>query len=140
MMRANIPCVRWISRWGKFKVFRPSPSPNIYDIISDSQNNEYFTVFGADQIGRIDAKTGKIELYKTPMPNSAPHRGSMDSHGHLWFAEFRGNLIGMFDTEAQHFQEWTPPTPWAKVGVFLRSRPEDALCPTNCCGSRWFVA
>ena len=64
---------------GKFEVFRPfpEPSPNIYDVISDSQNNAYFTVFGADQIGRIDAKTEEITLYKTPIPNSAPRRGAI---------------------------------------------------------------
>ena len=114
---------------GKFQVFRPfrAPSPNIYDIISDSQNNGYFTVFGADQIGKIDSKTGEITLYKTPTPNSAPRRGSMDSRGHLWFAEYRGNRIGMFDTETQRFQEWLPPTPWAQ--------PYDVVADKN--GEAW---
>jgi virginiamycin B lyase len=115
---------------GKFgEVFQPfpEPSPNIYDVISDSQNNAYFTVFGADQIGRIDAKTGKITLYKTPTPNSAPRRGSMDSRGHFWFGEYRGNRIGMFDPETQRFQEWTPPTPWAQ--------PYDVVADRN--GEAW---
>src|SRR5882762_8949046 len=114
---------------GQFEVFQPfpEPSPNIYDVISDSQNNAYFTVFGADQIGRIDAKTRNITLYKTPTPNSAPRRGSMDSRGHLWFGEFRGNRIGMFDTETQRFQEWMPPTPWAQ--------PYDVVADKN--GEAW---
>ncbi len=114
---------------GKFEVFQPfpEPSPNIYDVISDSQNNAYFTVFGADQIGRIDAKRGKIAFFKTPTPNSSPRRGSMDSRGHLWFGEFRGNRIGMFDTETQRFQEWTPPTPWAQ--------PYDVVADKN--GEAW---
>jgi len=100
---------------GKFEVFRPfkEPSPNIYDVISDSQNNAYFTVFGADQIGRIDAKTGKITLYKTPTPNSAPRRGTIGPHDRFWFGEFRGGRIGMFEPDTQKFQEWVPPTPWA---------------------------
>ena len=105
----------------------PEPSPNIYDVISDSQNNAYFTVFGNDQIGRIDAKTGKITLYKTPTPNSSPRRGSMDARGHLWFGEFRANRIGMFDPETQRFQEWTPPTPWAQ--------PYDVVADKN--GEAW---
>jgi virginiamycin B lyase len=114
---------------GKFEIFRPfpAPSPNIYDIISDSQNNGYFTVFGADQIGKVDAKTGKITLYKTPTPNSAPRRGSMDSSGHFWFAEYRGNRIGMFDTETERFKEWVPPTPWAQ--------PYDVVADKN--GEAW---
>ena len=105
----------------------PAPSPNIYDVISDSRNNAFFTVFGADQIGKIDAKTGKITLYKTPTPNSAPRRGSMDARGHFWFGEYRGNKIGMFDPETERFQEWTPPTPWAQ--------PYDVVADKN--GEAW---
>src|SRR5258708_2486692 len=65
---------------GKFEVFAPFaiPKPNIYDVISDSQNNVWFTVFGGAQIGRIDAKSGKIALYQTPTKGSAPRRGMMD--------------------------------------------------------------
>jgi virginiamycin B lyase len=100
---------------GKFELFTPypEPSPNIYDVISDAQNNAYFTTFGLAEIGKIDAKTGKINYYKTPTPNSAPRRGSLDSAGHIWFGEYRGDRIGMFDPETEKFQEWTPPTPWA---------------------------
>ena len=53
---------------GKFEVFEPFkiPRPNIYDVISDAKNNVYFTVFGRGDIGRIDAKTGEINIWKTP--------------------------------------------------------------------------
>lgn len=98
---------------GKFEVFEPYriPRPNIYDVISDTRNNVYFTVFGAEHIGRIDARTGKIELYQTPTRNSAPRRGMLDSEGRLWFGENRGDRIGMFDTRTERFQEWAAPTP-----------------------------
>lgn len=114
---------------GKFELFKPfpDPSPNIYDVISDARNNAYFTVFGADQIGKIDAKSGKITLYKTPTPNSAPRRGSIDSLGHLWFGEYRGNRIGMFDPETEQIREWAPPTPWAM--------PYDVVADKN--GEAW---
>jgi streptogramin lyase len=98
---------------GKWETFEPFkvPRPNIYDVISDAQNNAYFTVYGREHIGRIDAKTGKITLYQTPTPHSAPRRGMMDSQGRLWFGENRGDRIGMFDTKTERFQEWAPPTP-----------------------------
>ena len=69
----------------------------------------------------------RSSLYKTPTPNSAPRRGSMDSRGHVWFAEYRGNKIAMFDTETQRFQEWMPPTPWAQ--------PYDVVADKN--GEAW---
>jgi streptogramin lyase len=97
---------------GKFEVFEPFtiPRPNIYDVISDPQNNVYFTVFGGEQIGKIDAKTGKISLYKTPTAGSAPRRGMLDKEGGLWFGENRGDKIGMLDTKTERFQEWQAPT------------------------------
>ena len=36
----------------------------------------------------------------------------MDAQDRLWFAEYRGNKIGMFDTREEKFQEWALPTPW----------------------------
>jgi virginiamycin B lyase len=100
---------------GKFEVFAPYaiPRPNIYDVISDSQNNAYFTVMGKEHIGRIDAKTGKITLHQTPTAGSGPRRGMIDPEGRLWFGENRGDRIGMFDTKTEQFKEWAPPTPWS---------------------------
>jgi virginiamycin B lyase len=97
---------------GKFEVFEPFriPRPNIYDVISDSQNNVYFTVFGREDIGRIDAKTGKITLYPTPSKGSAPRRGMIDGQGRVWFGENRADRIGMFDSRTERFQEWAAPT------------------------------
>ena len=97
----------------KFEAFAPYevPRPNIYDVISDPQNNVYFTVLGKETIGRIDAKTGKIAFYQTPTPGSGPRRGMLDSRGQLWFGENRGDRIGMFDTKTAQFREWPAPTP-----------------------------
>jgi virginiamycin B lyase len=98
---------------GKFESFAPFaiPRPNIYDVISDPQNNVYFTVLGKEDIGRIDAATGKITLRQTPTPGSGPRRGMLDRDGRLWFGENRGDRIGMFDTRTEQFKEWPAPTP-----------------------------
>jgi streptogramin lyase len=97
---------------GKFDVFEPYaiPRPNVYDVIPDSQNNGYFLVLGAGDVGRIDGKTGKITIYKTPTPGSGPRRGMMDAQDRLWFGENNGDRIGMFDTRTEQFQEWAAPT------------------------------
>jgi streptogramin lyase len=98
---------------GKFEVFAPYeiPRPNVYDVIPDSQNNGYFLVLGAGDVGRIDAKSGEIKIYKTPTPGSGPRRGMMDAQDRLWFGENNGDRIGMFDTRKEVFQEWAAPTP-----------------------------
>ena len=98
---------------GKFEVFEPYkvPRPNVYDVIPDRQNNGFFLPLGSEEVGRIDAKTGAITMYKTPTAGSGPRRGMMDSQERLWFGENRADRIGMFDTKTKQFQEWRAPTP-----------------------------
>jgi streptogramin lyase/alpha-beta hydrolase superfamily lysophospholipase len=98
---------------GKFDVFEPYkiPRPNVYDVIPDSRNNGHFLVLGAEDVGRINAKTGEITIFKTPTARSGPRRGMMDSQDRLWFGENNGDRIGMFDTRTERFQEWAAPTP-----------------------------
>lgn len=100
---------------GKFDVFEPYkiPRPNIYDVIPDSKNNGYFLVLGSEDVGRIDAKSGEIKIFKTPTTRSGPRRGMMDAQDRLWFGENNGDRIGMFDTRTERFQEWRVPTPGA---------------------------
>jgi streptogramin lyase len=107
--------LRLDTRSGEFEVFEPYkiPRPNVYDVIPDSHNNGYFLPLGSEEIGRIDAKTGKITMYKTPTRGSGPRRGMMDAQERLWFGENRADRIGMFDTRTERFQEWPAPTPGA---------------------------
>jgi virginiamycin B lyase len=114
---------------GKFEAFAPYPipRPNIYDVISDSANNGWFTVMGGEEIGRINAKTGEITKYRTPTPGSGPRRGMIDQEGRFWFGENRGDRIGMFDTRSGQFKEWKPPT--------VESWPYDVTADKN--GEAW---
>jgi len=105
---------------GKFEPFEPfkgafekGENHNIYDVVPDSHNNAYFTDFEQGQIGRIDAKTGKITFYPTPTPYSRPRRAWMDAQDRFWFAEYRTNRVGMFDTRTERFREWEAPNPWS---------------------------
>ncbi len=97
---------------GAFEVFAPYPipRPNVYDIVPDKDNNGWYLPLGAEEVGRIDAKTGAITMFKTPTPGSGPRRGMMDAEERLWFGENRGDRIGMFDTKTRQFKEWRPPT------------------------------
>jgi streptogramin lyase len=116
---------------GKLETFEPfkgmTGPHNIYDVIPDSKNNVYFTDFRQRHIGRIDAKTGTVDLFEIPTPNSAPRRGSMDTQDRLWFGEYRGDRIGMFDTKREEFKEWLIPPKW--------SSPYDVVVDRN--GEAW---
>ena len=100
--------------WETWEPFKDAPvGHNIYDVISDSQNNAWFTDIGRETIGRIDAKTKEVRLYETPTKSSGPRRGIMDGQDRIWFGQYRGNQIAMFDTRTERFQEWAVPTPWS---------------------------
>ena len=97
--------------WAPFK--EAKEPHNIYDVISDSKNNAFFTDFRQRHIGRIDAKTGEVKLFATPTEGSSPRRGNMDAQDRLWFGEYRGHRIGMLDTKTEKFREWLVPTPYS---------------------------
>ena len=86
-----------------------------YGVASDSKNNFYGMNLNGTYIIKVDASTKKVTPYATPTPNSGPRRGHVDGQDRLWFAEFRGNRIGMFDTRTEQFKEWAVPTPWTNV-------------------------
>ena len=92
---------------GKFDTFEPfkglKDAHNPYDVMPSVDNNIYFTDFSQEHIGYIDAKTGKTSFYKTPSARTAPRRGMVDAQDRVWFAEYRGNRIGMFDPKTQKY-------------------------------------
>ena len=115
---------------GRIETFEPfkgmSGPHNIYDVIPDSKNNIYFTDFRQRHIGRLDARTGKIDLFETPTANSAPRRGWMDAQDRLWFGEYRADRIGMFDTKKEEFKEWPIPPRWSSPYDVVVDRNGDA--------------
>jgi virginiamycin B lyase len=83
-----------------------------YGVAVDSMNNFYGMELGGDHVTRVDAKTLVSTPHRTPTPDSGPRRGHMDQEDRLWFGEFRGNRIAMFDTKAEEFKEWELPVAW----------------------------
>jgi streptogramin lyase len=98
---------------GEFKIPGETRTINAYGIPSDSQNNLYLLEFGANNIGRIDAKTKEFKVFSTVTPNSRPRRGRFDEQDRLWFAEYGANGIGMLDPKTGNIQEWRLPTAWS---------------------------
>ncbi len=94
---------------GEYKMFDPKP---LYGVVADSRGNGYGLELSNQDILKVDAVTGEATRYSTPTKNSGPRRGRTDAQDRLWFGEFRGNKIGMFDTRSGTFREWPVPTPW----------------------------
>src|SRR5262245_3868488 len=83
-----------------------------YGVVSDSKNNFFGLNLQGQYIIKVDAKTRNVIAYPTLTANAGPRRGHMDSQDRLWFAEFRANKIGMFDTNAERMHEFDVQIPW----------------------------
>jgi virginiamycin B lyase len=116
---------------GQVETFQPygehKEGHSIDCIASDPMNNLVFCDGEGGNIGEIAATTGKVDLYRTPSPDSGPMQGNLDAQGRLWFGEDQVNRIGMFDTKTKKFLEWRMVTPW--------TAPEDAMVDKN--GDVW---
>jgi streptogramin lyase len=103
---------------GKYEQFDPfkfaleGSNHSPYGMVADDKNNLYFMDFGDEAMGRIDAKTGQINLYPTPTKRSRPRRAMMDPQGRVWFAQFAANKVAMFDPKTEEIKEWDVPTPY----------------------------
>jgi virginiamycin B lyase len=82
---------------------------NGYGMPPDQSNNLYVLQFQGAEIGRVDAKTKEVTIYKTPFAASRPRRGRIGADGNLWFAEFGSNAIAMFDPKTERITEWQLP-------------------------------
>jgi streptogramin lyase len=98
---------------GEFPIPGANRTINAYGIPSDKDNNLYLLEFGANNIGRIDAKTKEFKVFTTVTAGSRPRRGRFDAEGRLWFAEYGNNSIGMLDPASGKIQEWAVPIPWS---------------------------
>jgi virginiamycin B lyase len=81
-----------------------------YGMPTDQQNNVYQLEFGGTSIGYRNLTAGTTTIYRTPMAGSKPRRGRVDGQNRLWFAEYGGNAIGLFDPKTAAIKEYPLPT------------------------------
>jgi virginiamycin B lyase len=77
----------------------------------DRQGLLWFTVQGADMVGRLAPVTGKIDLVRVPTPRAQPYGLAIDSSGVPFFDEFGSNKIGRIDPKTLRIREYVLPHP-----------------------------
>jgi streptogramin lyase len=81
-----------------------------YGMPTDQANNVYQLEFGGTSIGYRDLKTGETTIFRTPINGARPRRGRVDEQNRLWFAEYAGNAIALFDPKTAAIKEYPLPT------------------------------
>jgi virginiamycin B lyase len=100
------------NEWTEVTHLPSAPPHNAYDVVADSQNNMYGFNMNREHVWKTDAKTLETKFYPIPTPGAGGRRGNVDLKDRLWWAQYRGNGIGMFDPATETIKEWPLPTPW----------------------------
>jgi streptogramin lyase len=100
------------NEWTPITHTASAPPHNAYDVIADAQNNMYGINMNKEHVWLTDAETRETSFYKIPTAGAGGRRGNVDLEDRLWWAQYRGNGIGMFDPETETITEWPLPTPW----------------------------
>ena len=117
---------------------------DLWGIITDPQGHVWFTQYsgkgnvspggaivggGNGRIIRFDMPTKNFTSIPIPTNGSFPMRLALDQRGRIWFTEFLGNKIGLYDPASNHLQEYSVPT--------NSSGPADLAFDSH--GSLWFT-
>ncbi len=111
LLRLN-PQTAAYEQMGETKDAAGKPIPG-YGMPTDLKNRPMLHEFTGTRIGWYDPDKKIAEVFTTPFQGSAPRRGRVDPKGRLWFAEYRGNGIGMFDPATKEIKEYKLTAPWS---------------------------
>ncbi|MBI3576408.1 MAG: hypothetical protein HY083_12260 [Gammaproteobacteria bacterium] len=118
--------MRFDPRTKRFRVYDGfEPGGNVQYFVVDADRYVYqdrrggiwMTHFSREILSRLDPKTGKITVHKTPrtehMREKAVHlyAAVADSRGRLWYTETHGNRFGMLDPKTGEAWEQDMPEP-----------------------------
>jgi virginiamycin B lyase len=75
----------------------------------DAHGILWFTAQGGNAVGRLDPRTGKIELNKVPTESALPYGIQLDSKGVPFFCELGTNKMGRIDPTTMAITEYKLP-------------------------------
>ena len=75
----------------------------------DSQGLLWFTLQVANMVGRLDPRSGKIDLKHAPTPDSHPYGIAINSKGLPIFCEFGTNKMAKIDPKSMEITEYALP-------------------------------
>jgi virginiamycin B lyase len=85
----------------------PATNSLPHDPAVDPAGNVWVTLERANQVARLNPKTGEWKLFTSPTANSGPHGIAADSAGNIWFTENATGKIGRVDANSGIITEYS---------------------------------
>ena len=94
----------------------PSNMIQPHDVILDQQGTVWYSDFGQQFLGKMDAKTGKVTQYPIPVVKQGWPTGTLDleadKDGNIWIGVMYQANIAKFDPKTEKFTQWSVPKEW----------------------------
>jgi streptogramin lyase len=94
----------------------PSNMIQPHDVILDQQGTVWYSDFGQQFLGKMDAKTGKVTQYPIPVVKQGWPTGTLDleadKDGKIWIGVMYQANIARFDPKTEKFEQWSVPKEW----------------------------
>jgi virginiamycin B lyase len=92
-----------------------------HDVIMDSKGNLWYSDFGQQFLGKMDAVTGKVTQYPIPISKPDWPVGSLDLEvdrdDNVWVGNMYQASIVRFDQKTEKFKVWSIPKEWDSQGA-----------------------
>ena len=79
-------------------------------IVEDSKGNMYLTMYGTNQIGKVNTRTLESTAYDLLTPNAMPYGIVVDQKDRVWWTQLLADTIGRLDTQTGEITEYPTPT------------------------------
>jgi virginiamycin B lyase len=86
----------------------PTPKSRPHDPAVGPDGSLWYTGQGANELGRLDPKTGEFKEYPLKTPGSGPHGLVADRKGNIWFTAISGGYVGELDPTTGAISEYRP--------------------------------
>ena len=95
---------------GKIRLWRMASGSRPYGIWIDSHDQPWFDLFGTNQIGTIDPRTGAFKSYPLPNDRSRPRRIVVTPDGAVWYGDYTRGFLGRLDPLTGRVEEYALPS------------------------------
>src|SRR4030081_1348943 len=85
---------------GKIRLWRMAKCSRPYGISLDSHGQPWFDLFGTNQIGTIDPRSGEFKAYTLPSERSRPRRIAITPDDAVWYGDYTRGFLGRLDPQS----------------------------------------
>jgi streptogramin lyase len=94
----------------------PRKDAEPHDVVVDADGKAWYSDFGAQYIGELDPKTGKVTDYEVPVVRADQPKGfldiELDPSGNLWLAMMYQSGIAKIDRKTKEIKLYPYPKEW----------------------------